>query len=68
MERRGGKRGGSGRKTSTSKRDRALFIRCTAEERLKIKVKLNILKKNLKCQTLVETVLVLIDKEISKNK
>ena len=57
-----------GRKTSTSKRDRALFIRCTAEERQEIKIKLNILKENLKCQTLVETVLVLIEKEISKNK
>ena len=68
MERRGGKRAGTGRKTSTSKRDRALFIRCTAEERQEIKIKLNILKKKLKCQTLVETVLVLIDKEISKNK
>ena len=33
MERRGGKREGAGRKTSTIKRDRALFIRCTAEER-----------------------------------
>ena len=52
----------------TSKRDRALFIRCTAEERQEIKIKLNILKENLKCQTLVETVLVLIEKEISKNK
>ena len=64
----GGKRVGAGRKTSTSKRDKTLFIRCTAEERLEIKIKLNILKKKLKCQTLVETVLVLIDKEISKNK
>ena len=64
MERRGGKRVGAGRKISTSKRDRALFIRCTAEERLEVKIKLNILKKNLKCQTLVDTVLVLIDKEI----
>ena len=68
MERRGGRREGAGRKKSTSKRDRALFIRCTAEERLEIKIKLNILKENLKCQTLVETVLVLIEKEISKNK
>ena len=68
MERRGGKRAGTGRKTSTIKRDRALFIRCTAEERQEIKIKLNILKKKLKCQTLVETVLVLIDKEIFKNK
>ncbi len=49
-------------------RDRALFVRCTAEERQEIKIKLNILKEKLKCQTLVETVLVLIDKEISKNK
>ena len=49
-------------------RDRALFVRCTAEERFEIKQKLNILKEKLKCQTLVETVLVLIDKEISKNK
>ena len=68
MERRGGKRAGAGRKTSINKRDRALLIRCTAEERQEIKIKLNILKKKLKCQTLVETVLVLIDKEISKNK
>ena len=68
MERRGGKRAGAGRKTSTIKRDITLFIRCTAEERQEIKIKLNILKKKLKCQTLVETVLVLIDKEISKNK
>ena len=68
MERRGGKRAGAGRKTSIIKRDRALLIRCTAEERQEIKIKLNILKKKLKCQTLVETVLVLIDKEISKNK
>ena len=68
MERRGGKRAGAGRKTSTIKRDRALLIRCTAEERQEIKIKLNILKKKLKCQTLVETVLVLIDKKISKNK
>ena len=67
MERRGGKRAGAGRKTSTIKRDRVLFIRCTAEERQEIKIKLNILKKKLKCQTLVETVLVLINKEISKN-
>ena len=68
MERRGGKRAGAGRKTSTIKRDRALFIRCTSTERQEIKIKLNILKEKLKCQTLVETVLVLIDKEISKNK
>ncbi len=68
MERRGGRREGAGRKKSTSKRDITLFIRCTAEERQEIKIKLNILKKKLKCQTLVETVLVLIDKEISKNK
>ena len=68
MERRGGRREGAGRKKSTSKRDRALFIRCTAEERLEIKIKLNILKEKLKCQTLIDTVLVLIDKEISKNK
>ena len=68
MERRGGKRAGAGRKTSTIQRDRALYVRCTAEERLEIKIKLNILKEKLKCQTLVETVLVLIDKEISKNK
>ena len=68
MERRGGKREGAGRKTSTIKRERAMFIRCTAEERQEVRIKLNILKKNLKCQTLVETVLVLIDKEISKNK
>ena len=39
MERRGGKRAGAGRKKSTSKRDRALFIRCTAEERQEIKNK-----------------------------
>ena len=38
MERRGGKRAGAGRKTSTIKRDRALFIRCTAEERQEIKL------------------------------
>ena len=68
METRGGKRAGAGRKTTPNKRDRALFIRCTAEERQEIKIKLNILKKKLKCQALVETVLVLIDKEISKNK
>ena len=49
-------------------RDRALFVRCTAEESQEIKIKLNILKENLKCQTLIDTVLVLIDKEISKNK
>ena len=67
MERRGGKRDGAGRKTST-KRDRALFVRCTAEERQEIKIKLNILKEKLKCQTLAETILVLIDKEMSKNK
>ena len=68
MERRGGKRDGAGRKTTQIKRDRALFIRCTVEERQEIKIKLNILKEKLKCQTLVETVLVLIDEEISKNK
>ena len=68
MERRGGKRAGAGRKTTPNKRDRALFIRCTAQERQEIKIKLNILKKKLKCQTLVVTVFVLIDKEISKNK
>ena len=68
MERRGGKRAGAGRKTTPNKRDRALFIRCTSTERQEIKIKLNILKKKLKCQTLVDTVLVLIEKEISKNK
>ena len=64
MERRGGRREGAGRKKSTSKRDRALFIRCTAEERLEIKIKLNILKEKLKCQTLVETVSVLIEMKL----
>ena len=68
METRGGKRAGAGRKTTPNKRDRALFIRCTLKERQEIKTKLKCLKENLKCQTLVETVLVLIEKEISKNK
>ena len=53
MERRGGKRDGAGRKTSTIKRDRALFIRCTAEERQEIKIAHNKKAQTLNCLGLI---------------
>ena len=54
-ETRGGKRDGAGRKTSTSKRDRVLFIRCTAEERAESLRMLNLIKEEKQMKTTAET-------------